>query len=235
MKSSFKKNKKYDKKITKTNSSLMKDEAVGYSYENNSKMRINFNNVSFLKSSVDISSCPDGNVPEIAVVGRSNVGKSSFINAIFGRNKLAKISQKPGKTAAINYFDVGGDFYIVDLPGYGFARVSKIQKEMWAKMINGYLNNRAQLKSIIFLVDIRHLPSDDDFVMHEWIKQRNINYLLVATKCDKIKKSETDSKVKDIRERFNLQSNFEVFPFSSTKKLGIDQVKSKIEGIILND
>lgn len=197
--------------------------------------KINFSNVTFIKSATNIKSCPCGSRPEIAVAGRSNVGKSSFINTLFNRNRLAKVSQKPGKTSAINYFDVSGMFYIVDLPGYGFARVSKAQKALWSRMMNGYLNNRNQLKYIIFLLDVRHTPSDDDFVMYEWIKQRNIRFLPVASKCDKIKASEVDSKLNAIRQSFNLKYDSEILLFSSLKKLGVDQVKSKIEGIILND
>lgn len=199
------------------------------------KMKINFNDVTFVKSAFDIASCPSGSRPEIAVAGRSNVGKSSFINTLFNRSKLAKVSQKPGKTAAINYFDVNGKFYIVDLPGYGFARVSKSRKAMWARMMNGYLNNRAQLEFIIFLLDVRHPPSEEDMIMLEWIKQRNIDFLPVASKCDKIKASEVDSRLDTIRKSFNLKYDSEILLFSSLKKLGVDQVKSKIEGIILND
>ena len=129
---------------------------------------------------------PAGDMPEIALVGRSNVGKSSIINSLLNRKGLARVSSEPGKTRGINFYNIDDTLYFVDLPGYGYAKVSKKEKIFWAKMIETYLNTRNQLKLVIMLVDIRHTPTADDKLMYSWILDRGIGHMVIATKADKI-------------------------------------------------
>ena len=140
----------------------------------------------FIISAVKKSQYPIDQRVEIAFVGRSNVGKSSIINALTNRKKLAKVSQTPGKTRLINFFLINNDFYLVDLPGYGYAKVSKAEKASWGETIERYLNGREELKRVVLLVDSRHKPTADDIMMHEWIKHYGYDVIVVATKSDKL-------------------------------------------------
>jgi GTP-binding protein len=135
---------------------------------------------------VDIGQLPEGDLPEIALVGRSNVGKSSLINKLVNRKKLAKSSSTPGKTRTINYYLINEEWYLVDLPGYGFAKVSKVEREKWGKMIENYLQNRSQVQGVIQLLDIRHAPNENDILMKNWLQHCDIPILMVATKADKV-------------------------------------------------
>ena len=179
---------------------------------------ININNARFEISAVSKKQYPYSVVPEIALVGRSNVGKSSYINMMLNRNNIARTSQTPGKTREINFYDVDKKLYFVDLPGYGYAKVSKDKKEKWGQFLEEYLNNRQQLKLIIHLVDIRHTPTKDDVMMCEWIKQRGIDYMVLASKLDKISKNDIRTKIADIRQTLDITDDVEILPYSAKNK-----------------
>lgn len=171
---------------------------------------------------------PKHNLPEIALVGRSNVGKSSLINALVNRKNLARESATPGKTRGLNFYNIDQQLYFVDLPGYGYAKVSKAEREFWGRMIETYLITRNQLKLIIMLVDIRHTPSTDDQMMHQWIVSQNKPYLIVATKLDKISRSQTPKRLRDIRVTLNMGEENMLFPFSAETKQGSDEIWDRI-------
>lgn len=172
----------------------------------------------FVTSAVKPNQYPIDNRPEIAFVGRSNVGKSSIINSITNRRHLAKVSGTPGKTRLINFFIINDSFYLVDLPGYGYAKVSKTEKESWGKIIEDYLIRRETLKRVVLLVDCRHKPTGDDILMHEWIKHYGYDVMVVATKSDKLTKNELRKSETVIRETLKLNSDDTLFFFSSLKK-----------------
>lgn len=186
----------------------------------------------FITSAVKKSQYPiDGRV-EIAFVGRSNVGKSSIINALTNRKKLAKVSQTPGKTRLINFFLINDDFYLVDLPGYGYAKVSKKEQENWGKTIETYLNGRDELKRVVLLVDSRHKPTADDILMFDWIKHYGYEAIVVATKSDKLSNNEIPKSKKLIKETLNLTDDDEFYFFSSLNKKGRDELIDKLFGPI---
>ncbi|WP_238918043.1 ribosome biogenesis GTP-binding protein YihA/YsxC [Clostridium sp. YIM B02555] len=178
----------------------------------------------FVTSAVKRNQYPIDNRAEIAFVGRSNVGKSSIINALTNRNKLAKVSQTPGKTRLINFFIINDDFYLVDLPGYGYAKVSKSEKESWGKTIETYLTSREQLKRVVLLVDSRHKPTGDDILMYKWIKHFGYDVIIVATKSDKLSRNELKKNEKIIKETLELTSEDKLYFFSSVSKDGRDQL-----------
>lgn len=186
----------------------------------------------FVISAVVPNQYPQDNRVEIAFVGRSNVGKSSLINTLVNRRKLVKVSGTPGKTRLVNFFIINNEFYFVDLPGYGYAKVSKSEKESWGKVIERYLTGREQLKKVILLVDCRHKPTEDDIIMYKWIKHYNYDAIIVATKIDKLKKAELRKNLKVIRETFELSDEEEVLTFSSLKKLGKEELLNAIEQCI---
>lgn len=166
---------------------------------------------------------------EIAFVGRSNVGKSSLINTITNRRKLVKVSGTPGKTRLINFFLINKSLYFVDLPGYGYAKVSKVEQQKWGKMIEQYLLDRPQLKKVALLVDCRHKPTKDDVMMYDWIKYYNREVIVVATKRDKITKNQLMKNDKIIRETLKLDKSDKIMYFSSLKKTGIEELLNEIE------
>lgn len=185
----------------------------------------------FLATAVKPEQYPDTFVPEIAFVGRSNVGKSSLINCLINRTKLARTSSSPGKTATINFYDIAGRYRLVDLPGYGYAKVSKTEQERWAKMINTYLSDRYNLVQVIQLVDARHKPTKDDVTMIEWIRSFGYNPIVVATKLDKLKKSQIETNLTEIYNTLSLDDNSVLFPFSSETREGKDEVLEFIENM----
>lgn len=178
----------------------------------------------FVISAVKRAQYPKDERAEIAFVGRSNVGKSSIINAITNRKKLARVSQTPGKTRLINFFIINDDFYLVDLPGYGYAKVSKQEKESWGKTIETYLCDREELKRVVLLVDSRHKPTADDIMMHEWIKHYGYDVIVVATKSDKLSNNELAKSRKIIRETLKLNKEDKLYFFSSVNKKGRDEL-----------
>lgn len=175
-------------------------------------------------SAVKREQYPTDDKPEIAFVGRSNVGKSSIINALTNRKKLAKVSQTPGKTRLINFFLINGEFHLVDLPGYGYAKVSKKEQESWGKTIETYLIDRAPLKRVVLLVDSRHKPTSDDILMYEWIKHYGYNIVVVATKSDKISNNDLFKSKKTITDTLKLTENDKFYFFSSLNKKGKDEL-----------
>ncbi|WP_315121402.1 ribosome biogenesis GTP-binding protein YihA/YsxC [uncultured Clostridium sp.] len=181
----------------------------------------------FITSAVTPSQYPKDERLEIAFVGRSNVGKSSLINSLTNRKKLVKVSGTPGKTRLINFFLINNDFYFVDLPGYGYAKVSKQEKLTWGKTIETYLNNRPQLKKMVLLVDCRHKPTEDDRIMHSWIKHYGYDYIVVATKSDKLNKNELAQSKKIIKETLEI-SDDRIIYHSTLKKQGKEELLTNI-------
>ena len=190
---------------------------------------MNLNNVALMLSAVSKKQYPNTNLPEIAFAGRSNVGKSSLINKLLNRKKLARVSAQPGKTATINFYDIDKTLIFVDLPGYGFAKVSKQEKEKWGKMIEDYLNEREQLVQVVLLVDMRHKPTNDDVMMFNWIVDSGFEPVVIATKKDKVKPSQREDALKLIKSTLGID---EVIPFSSEKGDGVDEVWSLFKQMI---
>ncbi len=178
----------------------------------------------FIISAVKPAQYPDDNRVEYAFVGRSNVGKSSLINTLTNRRKLVKVSGTPGKTRLINFFLINNSFYFVDLPGYGYAKVSKTEQAKWGKMMEDYLVRRPQLQKVALLVDVRHKPTKDDILMYEWIKHFGYEVVIVATKKDKLNRAELVKNNKLIRETLALQDNEEIINISSLKKIGVEEL-----------
>ena len=170
------------------------------------------------------STLPENDKPEIAFAGKSNVGKSSLINALMNRKSLARISATPGKTQTINFYNINREIYLVDLPGYGYAKVSEKEKEAWGKMIERYLHKSTMLKAVFLLIDIRHDPSKNDKMMYDWILHQGYEPVIIATKLDKLKKSQVAKQLKAIRTGLGLVSGTTVIPFSAKTKQGRDEI-----------
>ena len=179
------------------------------------------------------SQLPDNQLPEIAFAGKSNVGKSSLINALMNRKSYARISATPGKTQTINFYNINEELYLVDLPGYGYAKVSEQEKAKWWKLIERYLHGSAQLKAVFLLIDIRHDPSANDKMMYDWIVAQGYNPIIIATKLDKIKRSQVDKHLKAVRQGLNLVRGTKVLPFSSVTKQGKDDIWAFVETELL--
>lgn len=171
---------------------------------------------------------PQEGLPEIALVGRSNVGKSSATNALLNRRNFARTSQTPGKTRTINFYKINNEFYFVDLPGYGYAKVSKSEKDKWGVIMERYLQDRQELCAIFLLVDIRHEPTNDDVMMYEWIKHFGYNCVVIATKADKISRGQYQKHISIIRKKLQLEKDEKVIPLSSSKKTGVEDVWNEI-------
>lgn len=178
------------------------------------------------------SQYPEDNLIEIAFAGRSNVGKSSFINSMINRVNLARTSGKPGKTRTINFYIINEEFRFVDLPGYGYAQVSMSEREKWAKIIEEYLVTRENLKEVVLVVDIRHEPTNDDLMMYEWIKSFGYRGIVIATKADKISKGQWQKHTAIIRKKLGVEDNNLIIPYSSEKKLNKDRVWEVFDKII---
>lgn len=175
------------------------------------------------------STLPVNDKPEVAFAGKSNVGKSSLINALVNRKAYARTSATPGKTQTINFYNINGGLYLVDLPGYGYARVSEKEKEQWGKMIERYLHGSEQLRAVFLLIDIRHEPSANDRLMYKWVVEQGYQPVIIATKLDKIKRSQVQKHVKMLKEGLSLIPGTKVIPFSSTTKQGRDEIWELIE------
>ena len=179
------------------------------------------------------STLPENQHPEVAFSGKSNVGKSSLINGLMNRKAYARVSQQPGKTQTINYYNVNDEIYIVDLPGYGFANVSQAVKAKWGKMIENYLRKSKQLRMVFLLVDIRHEPSANDKHMYSWIIENGFYPAIIATKLDKIKRSQIQKNVKAIREGLGVQPGTMIIPFSAETKQGREEIWELIDSLVL--
>ena len=175
------------------------------------------------------SKLPDNDLPEIAFAGKSNVGKSSLINGLLNRKSLARTSAQPGKTQTINFYNVNKNLYFVDLPGYGYAKVSVEIRAKWGKMIERYLHGSPQLKKVFLLIDIRHVPSENDCMMYDWIVDNGYEPVIICTKLDKIKRSQVQKNLKLIREKLDLVPVTTMIPFSAQTKQGRDEIWNLIE------
>ena len=175
------------------------------------------------------SKLPDNDLPEIAFGGKSNVGKSSLINGLLNRKSLARTSAQPGKTQTINFYNVNKNLYFVDLPGYGYAKVSVEIRAKWGKMIERYLHGSPQLKKVFLLIDIRHVPSENDCMMYDWIVDNGYEPVIICTKLDKIKRSQVQKNLKLIREKLDLVPGTTMIPFSAQTKQGRDEIWNLIE------
>lgn len=190
------------------------------------------NQAEFVISAVGPNQYPDDALPEIALAGRSNVGKSSLINRMINRKNLARTSSTPGKTQHLNYYRINEELYFVDFPGYGYAKVSKTQRQAWGGMIERYLLERETLKLVMLIIDLRHPPSKDDELMYDWLKHHDLPVCVVATKADKIPKSRWQKHMKIIREALVMRAGDELMLFSSEAGLGRDELWEKINSFI---
>ena len=190
------------------------------------------NNVTLAAVGVKLEQYPVDGRKEVAFVGKSNVGKSSLINAMIGRKALARISSAPGKTRTINFYDVEGVMYIVDVPGYGYAKAPKFEIEKWSKMIEEYLQMREQLQAIVLLVDIRHEPGKNDILMYDWLKHYGYDIIVVATKMDKLKRSQVPAHLAKIKKCLELGPDDKLIGFSSETKQGVAELWEVVENAI---
>ena len=170
------------------------------------------------------SKIPDTGLPEVAFAGKSNVGKSSLINGLMNRKALARTSAQPGKTQTINFYKINDELDLVDLPGYGYARVTPAEKEKWGKMIERYLHTSQTLKAVFLLIDIRHDPSANDKLMYDWIVNNGYNPIIIATKLDKLKRSQVQKNIKAIKDGLKLRPGSKIIPFSAETKQGKDEI-----------
>ena len=197
------------------------------------KKRMEINIAEFTISNTDVRKCPTHNLPEYAFIGRSNVGKSSLINALVNRKALARTSATPGKTQTINFYNINDEMYLVDLPGYGYAKVSEKEKKKWGKLIERYLHTSQQLKAVFLLIDIRHDPSANDKMMYDWIVEMGYQPIIIATKLDKLKRSQVQKNVKAIKEGLGVLPGTIIIPFSSETKQGRDEIWDLVENNFL--
>ena len=186
-------------------------------------------NPKFEISAVGPKQYPTNGLPEIVLAGKSNVGKSSFVNTMINRKSLARTSSEPGKTRQINFYNIDSKFYFVDLPGYGYSKMSKNEQAKVNKFINEYLLNRANIKLIVLLIDIRHKPSENDILMFNYIRSVGHNYMVIANKADKIAPTKVDSYVDDLRNSLEANEDDIILPFSASKKIYCDSVWKEFE------
>ena len=180
------------------------------------------------------SKLPDSPHPEVAFAGKSNVGKSSLINALMNRKSLARTSAQPGKTQTINYYNVNDAVYFVDLPGYGYAKASEEVKAKWGKMIEDYLHKSKQLKAVFLLIDIRHEPSGNDRIMYDWIVNQGYHPIIIATKLDKINRSQVQKQLKLIKETLQVEKGTIIIPYSALTKQGREEIYEIIDQVIID-
>ena len=178
------------------------------------------------------SKLPDNTMPEIAFAGKSNVGKSTLINGLLNRKSLARTSSQPGKTQTINFYNVNKEFYFVDLPGYGYAKVSETEKAKGGTMIERYLRSSKQLRAVFLLIDIRHEPSRNDVEMYRWIADNGYEPIVIATKLDKINRSQTAKNLKVIRDKLKVREGIKIIPFSAQTKQGREEIYETIDEVL---
>ncbi len=192
---------------------------------------MNYNNIDFEFAAGTVEQLPETSVPEIVFSGHSNVGKSSLINKIANRKNIARVSSQPGKTATINFFTADG-FYLVDLPGYGYAKVSKAEKARWADLVEGYLSQKRNIALIIQIIDIRHKPTKDDYDMLRFLYRSNAPFVIVLTKKDKLKKTAYQKRIDEIMDELEEFEGVELIPFSAENGDGLNDIKEVIEEYI---
>ena len=193
---------------------------------------MNYNKVQFEAAFGTLKQIPQSDLPEIVFAGRSNVGKSSMLNKVFNRKNLARVSSMPGKTITINFFKVE-DVRIVDLPGYGYAKVAKGEKRRWAEMMEGYFQQERNIKLVVQLVDMRHKPSEDDYIMMRFLQDAGLPFIVAATKSDKLNKTQYKDRSEALREELaEFGENLVIIPFSSEKGDGVDALKQQIEAVL---
>lgn len=178
------------------------------------------------------SKIPDNQLPEIAFAGKSNVGKSSLINALMNRKSLARTSSQPGKTQTINFYNINDVMYLVDLPGYGYAKVSESERAKWGRMIENYLHTSKQLQAVFLLIDIRHTPGANDKTMYDWIVYQGYQPIIIATKLDKLKRSQLQKALKEVRAGLGLKAGDVVIPFSAETKQGRDEIWGLMDELV---
>ena len=178
------------------------------------------------------SKIPDNQLPEIAFAGKSNVGKSSLINALMNRKSLARTSSQPGKTQTINFYNINDAMYLVDLPGYGYAKVSESERAKWGRMIENYLHTSEQLQAVFLLIDIRHTPGANDKTMYDWIVYQGYQPIIIATKLDKLKRSQVQKALKEVRAGLGLKAGDVVIPFSAETKQGRDEIWALMDELV---
>ena len=193
---------------------------------------MNLHNAEFVLSAASLAACPKDGLPQIAFAGRSNVGKSSVINRILLRKNFARVGEAPGKTTHINYFRIDEKMYLVDLPGYGYAKVSKAEKDRWAKLIESFFASPDFITLGVLIVDARHKPTANDVTMAKWFQQSQRHYIVVANKMDKLKKSEIEPNLLQIRQVLELEDNVELIPFSAEKGLGREELLRRILSVV---
>ena len=190
------------------------------------------NSVELTISAVRQSQYPEDKRPEFLLCGRSNVGKSSFINTIIERKNLARVSSNPGKTQTLNFYDVNNDFYLVDVPGYGYAAVSEEIRQKFGKMIEEYLENREFLERVFLLIDFRIKPTQDDLLMYNFLNYHNLPVTIIATKVDKVSKNDREKNINIIKEELNIKDGDNLVLFSSKTKLGKIEIQNEISEIV---
>ncbi len=181
------------------------------------------------------SALPKNPIPEVAFAGKSNVGKSSLINSLMNRKSLARTSSQPGKTQTINYYNVNKQIYLVDLPGYGYTKIAKVVKEKWGELVERYLYSSQALQAVFLLVDIRHAPSENDKLMYRWIVSNGYEPIVIATKLDKLKRSQVPKHVKQVREGLQLPKKATLIPFSASSKQGREEIWKIMEAVIAGE
>ena len=181
------------------------------------------------------SALPNNILPEVAFAGKSNVGKSSLINSLMNRKSLARTSSQPGKTQTINYYNLNKQIYLVDLPGYGYTKIAKVVKEKWGKLVERYLYSSQALQAVFLLVDIRHAPSENDKMMYQWIVANGYEPIVIATKLDKLKRSQVPKHVKQVREGLQMPPEEILIPFSATSKQGREEIWKILEDVIAGE
>ena len=192
---------------------------------------MNYNKVEFEAAFGTLKQIPQSDIPEIVFAGRSNVGKSSMLNKIFNRKNLARVSSMPGKTITINFFKVD-NIRIVDLPGYGYAKVAKGEKRRWAEMMEGYFQSPRNIQLVVQLVDMRHKPSEDDYIMMRFLRDAELPFIVAATKSDKLNKTQYKERCEGLRnELAEFGEDLVIIPFSSEKGDGVDTLKSYLESV----
>ncbi|MYL44883.1 YihA family ribosome biogenesis GTP-binding protein [Virgibacillus halodenitrificans] len=189
-------------------------------------------NAEIVISAVSQKQYPNDQLPEIALAGRSNVGKSSFINTIINRKNLARTSSKPGKTQTLNFYKLNNAFYFVDVPGYGYAKVSKKEREKWGKMMEEYFQTRDTLNAVILITDVRHEPTSDDIQMYDFLKYYQLPVIVVATKLDKVPKNKIDAHLKRTKETFEMEADDYLLPFSAEKGYGKEEAWNLLKKFI---